>query len=128
MAARPGHFSRLLRDADAEVTRLRASLPEEIREASAEVTVVCQMLPDQDLLLEDEDVGDLLGLFVGENRFETGGDSPVPPQIYLFLKNIWEEAEGDPRVFRREVRKTYLHELGHYLGLNEEDLGQRGME
>ncbi len=117
-----------MRDADAEVTRLRAALPEEIRSAAEGVTVVCQMLPEPDLLLEDEEEGDLLGLFVGENRFELGSDNPVPPQIYLFLENIWEEADGDPRVFRREVRKTYLHELGHYLGLNEEDLGQRGME
>jgi predicted Zn-dependent protease with MMP-like domain len=128
MTARPGHFSRLMRDADGEVTRLRAALPEEIRSAAEDVTVVCQMLPEPDLLLEDEDESDLLGLFVGENRNELGGDNPVPPQIYLFLENIWEEAQGDPRVFRREVRKTYLHELGHYLGLGEDDLTLRGLE
>jgi len=117
-----------MRDADAELSRVRAALPEEIAEAAAAVTVVAQLLPEIELLEPDETERDLLGLFVGENRDEAGGDNPVPPQIYLFLENIWDEAGGDPRIFRREVRKTYLHELGHYLGLDEDDLRLRGME
>ena len=28
----------------------------------------------------------------------------------------------EQKMFREEVRKTYLHELGHYLGLDEDDL------
>ena len=128
MAPANGHFSRLLRDADAELNRVRAVLPEEIRAEAQAVAVVCQMLPDKELLEPGETVYDLFGLFVGEDRDETGGDLPVPPQIFLFLANIWDESDGDPRVFRREVRKTYLHELGHYLGLDEDDLRLRGME
>jgi predicted Zn-dependent protease with MMP-like domain len=49
----------------------------------------------------------------------------------LFLENLWlmiEEEGGDERDFRFEVRTTLLHELGHYLGLNEEDLEERGLE
>jgi predicted Zn-dependent protease with MMP-like domain len=30
--------------------------------------------------------------------------------------------------FRNEIRITYLHELGHYLGLDEDDLFERGLE
>jgi len=30
--------------------------------------------------------------------------------------------------YREEVRITFLHELGHYLGLDEGDLFQRGLE
>ena len=29
---------------------------------------------------------------------------------------------------RREVRRTLIHEIGHYLGLSEEDLHARGLE
>jgi predicted Zn-dependent protease with MMP-like domain len=36
-----------------------------------------------------------------------------------------EAVESD---FREEVRITFLHELGHYLGLNEEDISERGLE
>ncbi len=34
----------------------------------------------------------------------------------------------DEQVYRAEVRTTYLHELGHYLGLDEDELTQRGLE
>ena len=52
----------------------------------------------------------------------------MPPQIILFLGNIWELAEGDEESFCDEVRTTLLHELGHYLGLDEDDLTERGLE
>jgi predicted Zn-dependent protease with MMP-like domain len=51
----------------------------------------------------------------------------LPPQIILFLDNLWDFAEGDPEVYRDEVQATYLHELGHYLGLDEIDLDDRGL-
>jgi predicted Zn-dependent protease with MMP-like domain len=46
----------------------------------------------------------------------------------LFLDEIWDEADGDEAVYRDEVRRTYLHELGHYLGLDEDGLAERGLE
>jgi predicted Zn-dependent protease with MMP-like domain len=52
----------------------------------------------------------------------------MPPQIILFLENIWDVAETDEKLFRDEVRTTFLHELGHYLGLDEDDLTERGLE
>ena len=39
-----------------------------------------------------------------------------------------EQAAGDIKTFREEVRKTLMHELGHYLGLDEDDLIERGLE
>ena len=53
---------------------------------------------------------------------------PLPPQIILFLENIWELAEEDEAVYREEIRTTLLHELGHYLGLDEIDLEERGLD
>ncbi len=53
---------------------------------------------------------------------------PLPPQIILFLENLWDLAEADQEIFRDEVHTTYLHELGHYLGLDEDDLFDRGLE
>ena len=53
---------------------------------------------------------------------------PLPPQIILFLENIWGVAEANEKLFREEVRTTFLHELGHYLGLDEDELTERGLE
>jgi predicted Zn-dependent protease with MMP-like domain len=121
-------FARLSRDALAEVERVHAELPDELKEAATQVPVVCRMKPDKDLLEAGESDDELLGLFVGEACDETGGDWPVPPQIFLFLENIWDYSGGDPRTYLREVRKTYLHELGHYIGIDENGLEARGME
>ena len=34
---------------------------------------------------------------------------------------------GDEADYKEEVRITYFHELGHYLGLEEDDLEERGL-
>jgi len=50
------------------------------------------------------------------------------PRIRLFLENVWEWVERDEQDYRDEVATTYLHELGHYLGWDEDDVAQRGLE
>ena len=72
---------------------------------------------------------DSLGLFTGPAfSDEAYSASPVPPQIILYLENLWHFTEGDEEMFLEEVHTTYLHELGHYLGLDEDDLFERGLE
>jgi predicted Zn-dependent protease with MMP-like domain len=46
----------------------------------------------------------------------------------LFLENLWDFAEGDEKIFCEEVQTTFLHELGHFFGLDEDDLTERGLE
>jgi predicted Zn-dependent protease with MMP-like domain len=87
---------------------------------------VFQKKPGPDLV-EDGLDPDLLGLFVGDDYAREGGD-PLPSEILLFLANIMEEAEGDWDRYRQEVRTTLLHEIGHYLGLDEEGLFERNLE
>ena len=59
---------------------------------------------------------DTLGLFIGP-EFADEGAVPLPPQIMLFLDNLWDFTEGNKQTFRAEVHTTLLHELGHYLAL-----------
>ena len=57
--------------------------------------------------------------------------SPGPedlPSIRRFVENIWEWVEEDEQDFRDEVGTTFLHELGHYLGWDEDEVSQRGLE
>ena len=119
----------LERIAKTEVAALRLELPREMARRAAEVPVVMLARPTKAMVRDDGIDPDLLGLFVGPNCAEgvESGD-PLPPEILLFLENLWDYAEGDEEVFREEVRVTYYHELGHYLGLEEDDLEDRGLE
>lgn len=114
--------------AEAETERALGGLPGALKQAAESVPVCFEAKPNH-ALVEDGLDDDLLGLFVGE-AFPDIGNSlmPMPAQIFLFLENIWDFSEGEKRVYCREVRKTYLHELGHYLGLDEDALWERGMD
>lgn len=115
--------------AQGAVAALRRELPPEMAGPAAEIPVVMMSRPTPAMVREDGLEPDLLGLFVGPSRAEglEGGD-PLPPEILLFLDNLWDYAGGDEAAFREEVRVTYFHELGHYLGLEEDDLEDRGLE
>lgn len=115
--------------AESVIDRALKHLPPELRAEASRVPVVLLDLPD-DSILEEGFEPDLLGLFVGSMLPDDEGasEAPVPPQIFLFLDNLWEFSDADPAVFRREVRKTFLHELGHRIGLDEHDLEVRGMD
>jgi predicted Zn-dependent protease with MMP-like domain len=52
----------------------------------------------------------------------------MPPGIRLFIENLRDEAGDDPSAFRQEVRTTLLHEIGHYLGMDEDDLAARQVD
>ena len=118
----------LERIAKVEVEKLRRQLPPAMAARAAEVPVVMLPRPTR-AMVRDGVEPDLLGLFVGPN-LEEGVESgdPLPPEILLFLENLWDYAEGDEEIFREEVRVTYYHELGHYLGLEEGELEDRGLE
>lgn len=47
--------------------------------------------------------------------------------ITLFRQTLWKEAEEDQTFFCEEVRMTYLHELGHYLGWDEDQVEAYGL-
>ena len=110
------------------VARVRSRLPAELRSASEPVVTLYQTVPDP-TVLEQGFESDLLGLFEGANRLEADPRaSDPPPRIILYLDNLWDLAEGDPEIFSEEVRTTYLHELGHFLGFDEDDLTLRDLD
>ena len=113
--------------AQSEVVQTLDQLPEPLRARARELPVSFEAEPSP-ALQSDGIEPDTLGLFVGEEYAESGQTlSPMPAQIILFLDNLWDFAEEDVEVYREEVRATYLHELGHYLGLDELDLDDRGL-
>jgi predicted Zn-dependent protease with MMP-like domain len=113
--------------ADSELNRLRHRLPAAIQAGSA--TCRCDIVLMADCVAAGEMLEpDLLGLFEGLSRGQGEPEGIVDmPRIRLFLDNLWAAAGGDSRRFRSEVRITYLHELGHYLGLDEEAVAKLGL-
>jgi len=124
----PVNPARLATIAQQVVTAAQRRLPADVREAALAVPVCYEPGPNAALLAEGWEP-DILGLFVGHAHGEALTDAqPLPPQILLFLENLWDYAEGDEPTYRDEVRLTYLHELGHYLGWDEDEIARRGLD
>jgi predicted Zn-dependent protease with MMP-like domain len=117
---------RLSLAAEDEVKALMQALPDPIRQRVRGIPIVFELFPSRDMVRDGVDP-DLMGLFVGEPVEEEGLHAEMT-EILLFLENIWEEAEHDAAEYRRQVRDTLLHEIGHYLGLEEDDLALRDLE
>lgn len=117
------HLQRLALD---EIEATLGELPPELRERARQLPVTFERVPNAGLIADGVEP-DTLGLFVGP-EFADEVHVPMPPQIILFLQNLWEFAEADEDFFCDEVATTLLHELGHYLGLDEDDLFDRGLE
>ena len=109
-----------------EVEATLDELPAPLRERARQLPVTFERVPNAGLQA-DGIAPDTLGLFNGPELAEEDA-VPMPPQIILFLENLWDFAEGDEGIFCDEVHTTLLHELGHYLGLNEDDLTERGLD
>jgi predicted Zn-dependent protease with MMP-like domain len=101
-------------------------LPKPLREQSEMLAVTFERVPGAGLQGNGIQP-DTLGLFSG-SEFADDGSTILPPQIMLFLENLWDYAGADEAVYLTEVRTTFLHELGHYFGLDEWDLAGRGLE
>jgi predicted Zn-dependent protease with MMP-like domain len=120
------NWQKLLQAAERETVRTLKKLPPDLRTRAGKVPVVFEPWVSEDLI-DGDIMPDILGLFVGNPFDDTDSIDPMPPQIFLFLESIWEAVEGDEQEFLEEVRLTYLHELGHYLGFNEDDVEERGL-
>ena len=121
-------WQHLVKIAEKEAEATIAALPKPVRERLEGIPVTCLPEPTPEIM-DDGVAPDTLGLFVGDPYpDETSGGDPLPPQILLFIDNLWDMAEGDEETFLDEVRTTILHEIGHFFGLDESDLEDRGLE
>ena len=121
-------WTRRLAIAEETVLATCRRLPPELRKHAEHVLVSHLRRVPRDLL-GDGVAPDTMGLFQGCSFADDEQSSDaLPPCILLFLDEIWDESGGEEAIFRDEVRRTYLHELGHYVGLDEAGLASRGLE
>jgi predicted Zn-dependent protease with MMP-like domain len=119
-------FEQLKKIALEEVEATLEDLPTPLLERAAKVPVTFERIPNAGLQADGIE-SDTLGLFTGAEMADEGA-TVLPPQIILFLENLWDFAGGDEEVFCDEIHTTFLHELGHFLGLGEDDLTERGLD
>jgi len=120
--------SRLAGIASEAVAAAMRELPAEVRKAAGAVAVHVEAAPAADVLADGFEP-DILGLFSGSPAgTELSADNLEPPRIFLYTANLWDYAERDVGTFREEVRLTFLHELGHFLGWDEDQVAERGLD
>ncbi len=112
-------FVRLVRQAYKQV-------PPPVKKALSNVDIAVEEWPDP-RGLDSADGGEtLLGLYVGVPLPERqGGEPELPDRIVLFRQPILRSC-STRREAEQEIRVTLLHEVGHYLGMGEEDLHRLG--
>ena len=114
-------FVRLLLQAYSEV-------PPELRKALDNLDVVVEEWPDAETI---ESIGNeeiLFGLYRGVPLTEReGGPAGValPDRITIYRQPLLRSCRSRAQA-ENEIRITLWHELGHYLGLGEEDLDRMG--
>ena len=115
---------------DALVQKSVAELPAPIRKKLEEMPVMVQTLPTLEMLTDEDPplTPDLLGLFVGRHIFaHSSQETPgAPGAIFLFRRNLLR-ACADREELSREVRITVQHEVGHLMGLDEDELDDWGL-
>ncbi len=103
-----------------------ATIPQNFRDAIANMAIVVEDEPSRELLDEMDMAGDetLLGLYQGTPLPERGSShgNTLPDVVTLFQGPIEDEADGDPEQIVFEIGETLIHELGHYFGLSEDEI------
>ena len=109
------------------VRRVVAELPPDLRTLAERIPVFCEWEMAEHWL-EEGVADDSMGLFSGPALNEpTDPDCLESPSITFFLAELWYYCGEDLPTFDEEVRITYIHEFGHYLGLDESELEARGL-
>jgi predicted Zn-dependent protease with MMP-like domain len=104
------------------------NLPRSIREYIADVPVLVEDYPPNDLLRAQKISPQILGLYIGVPRTEAEASDPAEDltRVILFKKNL-EKLCRDRDDLIEQIQVTVRHEVGHHLGLSEEDLERLGL-
>jgi predicted Zn-dependent protease with MMP-like domain len=119
-----GHLSRA--EFERIVTEALDTLPKRFADVIDNVVIAVEEEPsDEDLdgLEDDGADAELLGIYRGVALTERGaGDDPLlPDEIAVFRGPINRVTRTRDEAVR-EIRDTVIHELGHYFGLDDEEM------
>ena len=92
-----------------------ANLPDEFQTYLGNVVIVVEDEPP-------EDMADVMGVYEGVPLIDRSIDDALLPDTITLYKGPIEQVCSSPSDFENEIRKTILHEIGHFFGLEEEQL------
>jgi predicted Zn-dependent protease with MMP-like domain len=115
---------------DACIEAALLDLPPPVAEALADVSVVVEQLPaDGDLRAAEPPLSpQILGLWRGSPLSERSVFDPwteLPGGIVLYQRNLQRFARDEADLIE-QIRITVMHEVGHALGLDEQQIAERG--
>jgi predicted Zn-dependent protease with MMP-like domain len=114
-------------DFERVVTDALDDIPEELSGALENLVVVVEEEPSEEELLDaglDPETETLFGLYHGTALPERGFGSfggGLPDRIVIYRQPLLRECSSR-RELLREIRATVVHEVGHYFGLDEDQL------
>jgi len=99
-------------------------LPPQFADLLENVAVVVEEEPDPAALDEMgmDDDEELMGLYLGVPLTERGSQYQSLPDRIAIYRGPVLRCCGSRREIVREVRETVIHELGHYFGLEDEEM------
>jgi len=109
-------FERLVREAI-------DSLPEDMKGQLENVAILVEEEPPEDWEEGGGEEGELLGLYQGISKKDRGfWYGNVLPDCITIYRNPLERMSATMEELRKNIRQTVIHEVGHYFGLDEEEL------
>lgn len=121
--------------------KLQHVIPDEFKEHFSRLQIVIEDEPGPEVLedLKGSELAEypeeLCGLYTGIPLPQTSLMEPslFPGRVYLFRKALMEESGYDgsrpsSARLREEIAITLLHEIGHFFGLEEDDLERLGFD
>lgn len=103
-------------------------LPAPVRDSLENVALLVEDWPSEEYLQEagEDQPASLFGLYVGVPLPQRYGDLPPLPDTITLFQGPIEQACGTRDEVVREIRITVVHEVGHFMGLSEDDLHRLG--
>jgi len=113
-----------------EVATVLDRLPRRFRDGLRNVEIVVEKRPSPELLRAeglDPRHDTLYGLYQGIPLPERSAFDPpmLPDKITIFSEPLLEDFP-DREELRAEIRLTVLHEIAHYFGMDEDEIGELG--
>ena len=119
-------------DFEAAAESALATLPDDLRKYVRNCPILIENLPDPELVQNENISPQSLGLFVGGPHSAPESipwsTEPVgePTRILLFRRNLEKVAQSREQLVE-QIQITVKHEIGHYLGLDEDELDRLGL-
>jgi len=120
-------------EVDALVSDALHYLPDALRALLADVAIILDEIPDAEACRHYDPPAsplDLLGYFDGASLMERSIDDPwsqLPGRIVLFRRNLARLSRSREELVE-QIRITLFHEVGHFLGLDEDEVADRGLD